>query len=140
MYYLAPYKNSELFERYIEGLVKAGLQGDPKNYYKVIEENKLDGQKIRKLLFGKTSTGYVFGLEWVSRISDDGEEGYSFMGKSDTGRAWIENDKICFQREQYQDGLKNCVEVYRNPGGDNLAKTEYFRITDYGFFLFSVEK
>jgi adenylate cyclase len=138
-----PFKNSKAFDRLAQGLVKAGLQGDPKNYYKVIEENKLDGQKIRKLLFGKTSTGYAFGLkglEWVSCISDDGEEEFSSMGKTYTGRAWIENDNLCFQREQHHGGLKNCVEVYRNPDGDELAKTEYFRITDYGFFLFSVEK
>ncbi|MGD9279805.1 MAG: hypothetical protein PVF60_02890, partial [Desulfobacterales bacterium] len=62
------------------------------------------------------------------------------MGKTHTGRAWIENDSICFQRKQYQGGLKNCMEIYRNPDGDELAKTEYFRITDYGLYLFSVEK
>jgi tetratricopeptide (TPR) repeat protein len=138
-----PFKESKVFDRLAQGLVKAGLQGDPKNYYKVIEGNKLDGQEIRKLLFGKTLTGYAFGLkhlEWVSSISDDGEEEYSMMGKTYTGRAWIENDNICTQREQYQGGLKNCREVYRNPDGDELAKTEYFMITDYGLFLFSVEK
>ena len=40
------------------------------------EENKLNDQEIRILQFGKTSIGYVFGikpLEWVLRISDDGE-------------------------------------------------------------------
>jgi adenylate cyclase len=137
-----PFKDSKVFDRLAQGLVKAGLQGDPKNYYKVIEENKLDGQEIRKLLFGKTATGYAFGMPWVSRISADGEEEFSVMGmgKTHTGRAWIENDSICFQRKQYQGGLKNCMEIYRNPDGDELAKTEYFRITDYGLYLFSVEK
>ena len=93
-------------------------------------------------MFGKTSTGYAFGLkglEWVSRIGDGGEEEYSIMGQSYTGRAWIEDENICFLREQHLDGLKNCMEVYRNPDGDELTKTEYFRITDYGIFLFSVD-
>ena len=143
LYYSWPFKDSKVFDRLAQGLVKAGLQGDPKNYYKVIEENKLDDQEIRKLLFGKTSSGYVFGLkelEWVSHISDDGQVEFSFMGNTDTGRAWIENSNICVQMEHNQGGLKSCVEVYRNPDGDELAKTEYFRITDYGLFLFSVEK
>ncbi|KKL04358.1 hypothetical protein LCGC14_2616840, partial [marine sediment metagenome] len=30
--------------------------------------------------------------------------------------------------------------IYRNPEGDNISKTEYFRVTDYGLYLFSVEK
>lgn len=137
-----PFKDSKVFDRLAQGIVKAGLQGDPKKYYIVIEENKLNGQEIRKLLFGKTSSGYPFGikeLEWVSRISDDGEEEFSIMGKTYIGRAWIENDNICYQREQYQGGLKNCMEVYRNPEGDELSKTEYFEMTDYGLFLCSVE-
>jgi tetratricopeptide (TPR) repeat protein len=138
-----PFKDSKVFDHLAQGLVKAGLQGDPKNYYKVIEENKLNGKEIKKLLFGKTSTGYVFGikgLKWVSRISDDGEEEFNFRGKTYTGKAWIENENICFQREQYQGGLKSCMEVYRNPEGDELTKTEYFNMTDYGLFLCSVEK
>jgi len=47
-----------VFERFAQALVKAGLQGDPEDYFKVRAENKLNGQEIKKLLFGKTSTGY----------------------------------------------------------------------------------
>jgi hypothetical protein len=109
----------------------------------VIEENKLNGKDIRKQLFGKKLTGYVFGmkaLEWLSHISDAGEEEFSFRGKRHTGKAWIENENLCFQREQYHDGLKDCREIYRNPEGDKSTKTEYFGVTDYGLFLFSVEE
>ena len=137
-----PFKDSKVFDLLAQGIVKAGLQGDPKDYYKVLKENKLNDKEIRKLLFGETSTGYAFGLkglEWVSRIGDDGEEAYNIMGQSYTGRAWIEDENICFLREQHLGGLKNCMEVYRNPDGDELTKTEYFRITDYGIFLFSVD-
>ena len=143
MYYLSPYKNSEVFDRYIKGLIKAGYKGNPSNYYKIIEENKLNGQEIKKILFGKTSTGYVFGmkaLEWVTHISKDGEMEFSFRGRTYAGKAWIEGGNICLLREQYLGGLKSCEGIYRNPEGDKLTKTEYFRVTDYGFFLFSVEK
>lgn len=80
-----PFKDYKVFDRLAQGIVKAGLQGNSKNYYKVVEENELDDQEIRKLFFGKTSSGYPFGikeLEWVSRISDDGEEAFSIMGKT----------------------------------------------------------
>lgn len=142
-YYSWPFKDSKVFDRLAQGLVKAGLEDDPKNYYKLLKENKLNEQEIKKLLFGKASTGYAFGiraLEWVSHISNDGVVEYSFRGKTYTGKAWIENENICSLFEQYYGGLKNCAEIYRNPEGDELAKTEYFRVTDYGFFLFSVEK
>ena len=126
-----------------QGVVKAGLPGDPQNYYKLSEENKLNGQEIRKLTFGKTSTGYLYGikpLKWVSRISGDGEVEFSFKGKTYTGKAWIEDVNLCSVREKYLGGLKDCNEIYRNPDGEKITKTEYFMVTDYGHHLFSVEK
>ena len=134
---------SPVFDRFAQGLVKAGLRGDPKNCYTVNAENRLNDQEIRKLFFGKTSTGYVYGikeLEWVLDISNEGQVDYRYRGKSYSGKAWVENDNICLIREKYFDGLKSCEEIYRNPDGDELTKTEYFRITDYGYFLFSVKE
>jgi TolB-like protein/Flp pilus assembly protein TadD len=138
-----PFKDSKVFDRFAQGLVKAGLRGDPNNYFKVSEENKLNGEQIRRLLFGKKLAGYVYGikeLHYSYDISDDGELKFSYRGKNYTGKAWIEEENICLLREQYYDGLKSCEEIYRNPEGNELSKTEYFRVTDYGYFLFSVEK
>jgi TolB-like protein/class 3 adenylate cyclase len=138
-----PFKDSKVFDRFAQGLVKAGLRGDATNYYKLSKENKLNGQEIRKLMFGKTWTGYVWGikaLKFSYDASDDGEVEFSYRGKTYTGKAWIEKDNICVLREQYFDGLKDCREIYRNPEGDERTKTEYFAVTDYGLFLFSVEK
>jgi len=143
LYAAWPFKDSKVFDRFAQGLVKAGLRGDAKNYYKLSEEHRLSGQEIRELLFGKTSSGYVWGikaLKYSYDISDDGEVEYSYKGKTYTGKAWIEDENICLLREKYLGGLKSCEEVYRNPEGDALTKTEYFRVTDYGLFLFSVEK
>ncbi len=142
LYNMWAFMDSKVFDRFAQGLVKAGLRGDPKNYFKISEENRLNGEKIRKLLFGKTLTGYIFGikeLKWSYEISDDGELKFSYRGKNYNGKAWMEGENICLMREQYADGLKSCEEIYRNPDGDKLTKTEYFRVTDYGYFLFSVE-
>jgi TolB-like protein len=143
LYYSWPFKDSKVFDRFAQGLVKAGLRGDPKKYYKLNKENKLAGQEIRKLLFGNTFSGYVYGikeLKYSYDIRDDGELEYSYKGQTYTGKTWMEGDKICVLRENYYGGLKDCREIYRNPEGDELTKTEYFNVTDYGFFLFSVEK
>jgi TolB-like protein/Tfp pilus assembly protein PilF len=138
-----PFKDSKVFDRLAEGLVMAGLRGDPKKYFKLIKENKLNGKEIRKLIFGKTSSGFPWGIKafkWSLYISDDGEVEYSSRGKTHTGKAWIKEDNICLLRKQLYDGLTDCGEIYRNPEGDDLTKTEYFRVSDYGFWLFSVEK
>lgn len=143
MYYRAPFKNSEVFDRLIEGLIKTGYKANPAHYYKLSDMNKLDGQDIKKLLFGKTRTGYIYGikaLKQVVRIGEDGQVEFGFRGQTYTGKAWIENDSICDVREQYLGGLKSCEDIYHNPDGDGLAKTEYFALTDYGLFAFSVEK
>jgi hypothetical protein len=79
-------------------MVKAGLPGDSRNYYKVREENKFIGPEIKKLLFGKTSSGFSFGikpLEWVLHISDAGEVEYRSYGKTYSGKAWIEGENLC---------------------------------------------
>ena len=64
MYYLVPLKNSEVFDRGIEGLIKAGYKADPSNYYKLKKENKLTGQEIRELIFGKKIEGTYFYIPW----------------------------------------------------------------------------
>jgi hypothetical protein len=143
LYQSWPFKDSKVFDRLAQGLVKAGLPGDPANYYKLNSKNKLNGKEIKKLLFGKTSTGYAWGIKalvWILHISDDGQVEYRSRGKTYTGKAWIEEENICLLREQYLGGLKSCDEIYRNPEGDNISKTAYFRVTDYGLYLFSVEK
>jgi adenylate cyclase len=143
LYYSWPFKDSKVFDRLAQGLAKAGLPGDLTDYYKLNSQEKLNGQEIKKLLFGKTSTGYTLGIKAmksVQHISKDGEVEQSFRGKNYTGKAWIEGENLCMLRKQFFGGLKSCAEIYRNPEGDELTKTEYFKVTDFGIFLFSVEK
>ena len=53
LYYLYPFKDHQVFDRLIEGLIKAGFDGDPSDYFKVEKQNRLSGQEIRELLMGK---------------------------------------------------------------------------------------
>ena len=109
LYYSWPFKDAAVTDRLAKGLVKAGLQGNPQNYYKLSEENKLNDQEIEKLLFGKTYTGYIYGiqaLKYVSHISDDGKLEFTYKGKTYSGKAWVENESICRVVEQYHGGFK----------------------------------
>lgn len=142
LYYLAPYKNSEVFDRWIEGLIKAGLKvkGDPSDYYKVHQENKMTGKEIRELIFGKTMSGKVYGYPWSVKINKNGEcDTTSFLGVY-KGKAWISGDALCSQYETRFDGLKSCSDIYKNPEGDKKTLSEYLSLTDYGLLPFSIEE
>lgn len=136
-----PFQNAKVFDRFIEGLNKAGYKGDPSNYYKVTLEHKLNDEEIRDLLFGRTMTGFSFGKEWFSYREQNGDFKFKMDGRIvDKGISWIDDGMICSKCNRLWDALPNCGDVYRNPDGDKLKKDEFFRLTDYGPARFSVEE
>jgi len=134
-------KDSEVFDRLIEGLIKAGYKENPSNYYKVKKENKLTGQEIQELIFGKTIVGKIFNTTWSVTIKTDGESEYtsSYFGIH-KGKSWIEGDTVCSQYESLYDGLKACSDVYKNPEGDNMTYSEYLWLSDYLLAPFSIQE
>ncbi len=141
------YKNSEVFERYIEGFIKAGKTDYKEgllNYSKVQKDQKLSQQEIEKLVTGKILSGFYFGLLWSRSNSKDGtsilslSKGDKIIGKSN-GKIWVEDDSICCQYKRY-DYLKSCGDVYFNPGGNQDNKNEYLWLTDYALLSFSINQ
>jgi tetratricopeptide (TPR) repeat protein len=107
LYQGGPFQDSKVFDRLAQGLVKVGLPGDSRNYYKLREENRLSGEEIKKLFFGKSSSGFVFGIkpwQWVLHITETGEVDYRFGGNTYTGKAWMEGENFCLLREGYHGG------------------------------------
>jgi len=141
MYYLIPLKNSEVFDRLIEGLIKAGYKGNLSNYYKLKKENKLTGQEIRDLLFGKTIEGNYFYIPWSITTNKDGESEYAnkYYGIHQ-GKSSIEGDTVCNQYESLYDGLKYCSEVYKNSEGDNMISSKYLLLNDFMLSPFSIKE
>lgn len=139
MYYLAPYKNSEVFERSIEGLIKAGYKGNLSDYYKVIEENKLKGNEIKESLLNKKVRGKAWGFEWSQSRSDEGKFEYTYFdGRTHKGKSWVDGDALCYQFESLYDGIKYCAAIYKNPAGNKNELSEYLSLTDFGLFQFSI--
>lgn len=90
-----PFKDMAVSDRLAEGLLKAGMRhGFAPGYYKILEENRLSGEKIKKLL----STGQV--------------------PAANNTNAWVEGDMLC-SNEEISDGeyTKACYPIYRDPGG-----------------------
>ena len=139
MYYLSPYKNSEVFDRTIEGLIKAGYKGNPSDYYEIIEENKLTGNEIKELILNKKVSGKALGFKYSSSRSDEGEFEYThFSGKTHKGKSWVDGDTLCYQFESLWDGIKYCAEIYKNPEGNKDELSEYLFLTDFYIYPFSI--
>ena len=139
MYYLAPYKNSEVFDRSIEGLIKAGYKGNPSDYYKIIEENRLSGNEIKELILNKKVSGKALGFGWSQSRSDKGDFEYTYFdGRTHKGKSWVDGDTLCYQFESLYDGIKYCAEVYKNPVGNKNGLSEYLSLTDFWLYPFSI--
>ena len=140
--YFFPYKKTEDADRYAEGLLKAGLPGKPSGYYKVSEKSKLTGEQIRSLFFGYTSTGIYRKEQWWIDRTKDGEATYRYGSKLlGIGKSWVEGDELCnqWQEKRLYDGLKYCMNVFRNPEGTLEKKNDYFLITDWRIYTSSLE-
>ena len=131
---LYPFKDHEVADRFADGLLKAGLPGQPSGYYKILEENRLTGEEIRELLFGRTVTWFSSSTrtQWWIKSSEDGKKVKIWGLFSDSGKSWVEDDLICRQWENILGGLKYCHHIYRNPEGTSEEKNEYLRVADFG--------
>ena len=141
MYYLYPCKDSELFDRSMEGLIKAGYKGNPSNYYKLKKKNKLTGQEIQELIFGKKIEGTYYTIPWSITTHKDGESEYAnkFYGIHQ-GKSWIEGDTVCGQYESLFDGLKHCSDIYRISEGDKIISNKYLLLNDFMLSVSSIKE
>jgi TolB-like protein len=142
-----PFKDPEVADRLADGLLKAGLPGQPSGYFKVSHEHKLTGGEIRSLVFGRTVTGFspLTRLQWRIHRTEDGKISYQgnwpftvmTPGESGSGTSWIEGDMLYDQWENIFRGLKYHMAVYRNLDGTPEMKNQYFFVTDFGIFPWS---
>jgi TolB-like protein/class 3 adenylate cyclase len=137
-----PFKDRAVADRYVEGLLKAGVSVQSPGYVPVLKENQLTGEEIRTLLFGSTITGtrfmgLPFGLQWWIDFKKNGEFSWRGANSSDSGKSRIEGDMICTQYQNNWWGLEDCATVFRNPSGTSESKDQYFFMRDIGFLTFS---
>ena len=146
LYGLFPLKNSKVFDRLIEGLIKAGYKPNSSNYHKVLSEQKLSHQELETLITGKTISGSAFGITVLISHPKDGpsvitmsKDGMTFVKAE--GKAWINDDAVCYQHKNNWDGLKWCADVYYYPEGNQENKSEYLMLTDNSVLIpFSINQ
>jgi len=123
-------KDRQVADRYAEGLVKAGWPGQPSEYYKIYEENRLTGDEIRNLVSGREITVYQYTREFWINHHENGR--LVNLSRAMEGKWWIEGDMLCYQMESGKlKGLDDCGEIYRNPDASRGSKKQYLHVKDY---------
>ena len=131
-------KDREVADRYAEGLVKAGWPGHPSQYYKIDEENRLNGEEIRSLVSGQDITVDEIGRTYWIDHSENGR--FKNLSRLRDGNWWIEDDILCYEVESNPaeinlprlKGLNDCGEIYRNPDSLPGSGKQYLYVKDYG--------
>jgi len=133
------FNDPEVAGRLANGLLMAGLPGEPSKYYKISNEHQLTGEEIKNLLLGRTESGFDPWTEKRCLIDWPNEEKITMRGAYgyDSGRSWIEGDMVC-RRWQQDMGMKFCGTVFRNPEGTHQELDEYIMVYDQGIWVFSV--
>jgi TolB-like protein/class 3 adenylate cyclase len=123
-------KDRQVAHRYAEGLVKAGWPGQPSEYYKIYEENRLAGDEIRNLVSGQEITVYQFSRVFWIYHHENGR--LVNLSRAIEGKWWIEDDMLCYQMESGKlKGLDDCGEIYRNPDASPGSEKQYLHVKDY---------
>jgi tetratricopeptide (TPR) repeat protein len=129
-----PVKDPEFAEHLVKGLSAAGWRGGSE-YYKIYGENRLAGEQIKDLVFGRkmagseglierTKDGIAYCRQCFSRIT-----GSKF---ADIGRSWVEDDMLCDRWQKRFQGQMICSPVFLNPEGKLEKFDEYFLIPGLG--------
>ena len=118
-----PYISTDVTERLAQGLIKVGIPNAA--YYTVSKDDRLGGDKIKALVFGRMMLliDNIYGIEFRYEIAKDGKA----TRPMDHGRAWIDNDMLCIHWQRYEHGLgaEWCGPVFRNPRGSPESTDEY---------------
>jgi len=129
-----PFADPKKLDRIAEALIKAGVPGNPTDYYRIFKENRINGQEVKSLLFGRKitgtamSTGKQLWWEWAK----SGEFKLDLGVFQDKGKSWVEGDVFFIQFEKLFSGLPYGTIIYRNPDGSGESKNQYFMVSDIG--------
>ena len=130
-----PFKEPADLDRLRRGLRLGGMP-EFQDEWGLSRANKLSGDEIRALAFGRSHHGRhpVSGLEFTFTRTADGR----FTAKglwSDTGVSRIVGDRLCNEWTKYR---PSCAVIYRNPDGTRELRNEYLLVQRSGAFPFSV--
>ena len=111
------------------------------DYIHVSKEDQLTGDALREFAYPLTTTALSpDGTQSSAEFAKDGSVALRspyIPGGMDTGKSWLEGDKLCVQLQKWYFGMVNCGAWYKNPRGTPQGQDEYVRFNDTGPGTFS---
>jgi len=137
-----PFKDRGVADSFVEGLKKAHLLDAGPEYVHVSREDQLTGDNLKAFFFPSTIAGFGSdGSPWSFETTKDGKmiprSPAVPGGVVDTGKRWIEGDKVWTQYRSQYSGMPICSTVFRNQKGTPEGKDEYFSFSDITMIPFS---
>ena len=135
-----PFKELADRKRLRDGLRKVGVPEVPPSYAGRLKD-RLTGNEIRSLLFGRTQHGFdpKTHKDWMVSLAADGESMVLAPWFSGTEIRWIEGDKLCSRHKGSAAGSKTCAFIFRNPEGTADGRNQFEWVGGARIYPFSVE-
>ena len=130
-----PFADAKKLDSFAAALIKAGVPGNPTDYDRILKENRISGQEVKSLLFGRKITGIsiVTGEQFWWEWTKSGEFKFIRGSYQDTGKSWVEGHAFFVQFEKQFGGFPLGMTIFRNPDGSRESKNEYFMVTEMRF-------
>jgi adenylate cyclase len=127
-----PFADAKKLDSFASAWIKAGVPGNATDYHKISKENRLSGQEIKSLLFGRKVTGIsmITGKQYLWEFEKSGDWKFISGDFKNSGKSWVEGNVFYSQSEKLFNGLPYGMTIFRNPGGSKETKSEYFMVTD----------
>jgi tetratricopeptide (TPR) repeat protein len=127
-----PFSDLKKLDSVAAAFIKAGVPGNPTDYDRILYENRLNGQEIKSLLFGRKITGIsmITGKQFLWEFVKSGEWKFISGDFQNSGKSWVEGNVFFSQSEKLFGGLPYGATIFRNPNGSKESKNEYFMVTD----------
>jgi tetratricopeptide (TPR) repeat protein len=139
--YALPFKDRETAESFLENLKKAGLIKPGPEYIHVSREDQVTGKDLKAFYYPSKITGYsADGSQRSQEFAENGTVIFrapGLPGGVDTGKSWLQGDKIWLQFQNYMSGMPYCRTTFKNPRGTPEQKNEYVSYSDVQLIKFS---
>jgi adenylate cyclase len=141
--YYWPFKDRGVDDSFVEGLIKAGFSSSSLISIHVSnKEDQIIGDDLKAFYFPSKTTGRTpQGADWSQETTRDGTATLRsswITSGVDTGRLWLEDDKLWTQYKKFWYGMAYCSTIFKNPRGTPELKNEYFAFSDLYLFKFSL--
>jgi hypothetical protein len=127
-----PFADLKKSDSFAAALIKAGVPGNPSDYDRILKGNRISGQEVKSLLFGRkvSGTSWATGEQLWWEWAKNGEFKFMRGADQDTGKSWVEGDVFFLQFEKLYGGFPFGMTIFRNPDGSRESKNEFFMVSD----------